>query len=126
MPTRTRVQQFINLVEQGRYVDAIDQFYADDSTTYENGQSPCTGRPALINKEEAFLGRIRSIKARPATTFLVDADRVVIHWVFDIVDGKNRALTLDELAYQLWRGDKIVEETYYYDPAQMRGPASES
>jgi hypothetical protein len=25
-----------------------------------------------------------------------------------------------ELACQLWRGDKVVAERFYYDPAQLR------
>jgi len=28
---------------------------------------------------------------------------------------------MHELAYQLWQGDRILEERFFYDPAQMRG-----
>jgi hypothetical protein len=33
---------------------------------------------------------------------------------------------MDELALQRWRGDRIVEERFYYDPAQLAAakPAS--
>jgi len=27
-------------------------------------------------------------------------------------------LRMDEIAYQLWRGDQIVHERYFFDPAQ--------
>lgn len=124
MPTRTEVEQLISLVEKGQFVEAIEMFYADDAVTQENGQPPCVGLPALLDRERGFLARIKSIKARLTPEVLVDGDRVVIHWVFDIVDGKNRVYRLDELAYQLWRGGKIVRETYYYDPAQMQTPVS--
>jgi ketosteroid isomerase-like protein len=40
--------------------------------------------------------------------------------VFEFVRPDGRTLRMDELAYQLWRGDKIVQERFYYDPAQMR------
>ena len=33
-------------------------------------------------------------------------------------DGKKRLL--DELALQKWSGDRIVEEQFYYDPAQLK------
>jgi hypothetical protein len=26
---------------------------------------------------------------------------------------------MDELAHQLWRGDRVAEERFYYDPAQL-------
>ncbi len=45
-------------------------------------------------------------------------DHVVIRWVFrfDWLDGT--VTRMDELAYQRWEGDRIAEETFYYDPAQ--------
>jgi ketosteroid isomerase-like protein len=60
----------------------------------------------------------RSIRTRPVHTFMVEGDRAVINWVFEFVDHEGRAYTLDELAFQLWRGERIVEERFYYDPAQ--------
>lgn len=125
MPTRQRVQPLVDLVEQGRFVEAIEAFYADDAAIQENTQPLCTGRPALAAKERNFLSQIQSIRARPTDVFIVDGDRAVIHWVFDVVDGRGRAFRLDELAYQLWRGDKIVREQYYHDSAQMRNPLAE-
>jgi hypothetical protein len=29
-------------------------------------------------------------------------------------------LAMDELAYQRWRGNKIAEERFYFDPAQVK------
>ena len=53
----------------------------------------------------------------------VDGDHVTVNWVFEMTtrDGKKRLL--DELALQKWSGERIVEEQFYYDPAQLR-PAS--
>jgi hypothetical protein len=52
---------------------------------------------------------------------LVDGDFVTINWVFEMTarDGKKRLL--DELSLQRWNGDSIVDEQFYYDPAQMSG-----
>jgi hypothetical protein len=46
----------------------------------------------------------------------------VINWIFDFVDHAGRAFTLDELAFQLWREDRIIAERFYYDPAQRGRP----
>ncbi|AMP00956.1 hypothetical protein CAter10_3447 [Collimonas arenae] len=32
----------------------------------------------------------------------------------------GRSFQLEEIAYQLWRGDKIAEERFYYDPGQRK------
>jgi hypothetical protein len=36
-----------------------------------------------------------------------------------VATGRTRRL--DELARQRWQGDRIVEERFYYDPAQLQG-----
>ena len=118
MPTRERVQALIDLVERGRYVEAIEQFYHDDASMQENLDPPRRGRDTLIKGERRVIEAHRSIGTRPVRTLMVEGDRAVINWVFDFVDHEGRAYTQDELAFQLWRGDRIIEERFYYDPAQ--------
>ena len=120
MPTRERVQAFVTMVEAGDYVGAIRQFYTEDATMQENLGEVRKGRDALAAFEEAVLKRITSITTRPGSTWAIDGDRVIVHWVFDIVEPDGRAYSLDELAYQTWRGDLIAQERFYYDPAQRK------
>jgi ketosteroid isomerase-like protein len=118
MPTRERVQALIDLVEGGRYVEAIKAFYHEDASMQENLDPPRRGRENLIRGERRVIEAHRSIHTRPVRTFMVEGDRAVINWVFDFVDHEGRAFTLYEIAFQLWRGERIVEERFYYDPAQ--------
>jgi ketosteroid isomerase-like protein len=118
MPTRERMQALIDLVERGRYVEAIEAFYHDDASMQENLDPPRRGRDTLIKGEWRVIEAHRSIRTRPVRTFMVEGDRAVINWVFDFVDHEGRAYAQDELAFQLWRGERIIEERFYYDPAQ--------
>jgi hypothetical protein len=43
MPSRERVAALIEHVEQGKYVEALQEFYADDATMQENGNPPRVG-----------------------------------------------------------------------------------
>ena len=47
----------------------------------------------------------------------MDADQVVIRWVFDFTFADGRQATMDELTLQTWAGDRIAHERFYYDPA---------
>ena len=120
MPTRERVAAFVAMVEAGEFVEAIRQFYAEDATMQENLGTIRSGREALIVGEEKALRGVRSITTRPGSTYAIDGDRVIVRWVFDIVLPDGQAFTLDELAYQTWRGDRIASERFYYDPAQRK------
>lgn len=118
MPTRERVQALIELVERGRYVEAIEAFYHEDASMQENLDPPRRGRDTLIKGERRVIEAHRSVRTRPVRTFMVEGDRAVINWVFDFVGHEGRAYTQDELAFQLWRGERIIEERFYHDPAQ--------
>jgi len=116
MPSRDLVQAFIKVVEAGEYVRAIETFYAVDASMRENLEAPRRSLATLVKHEQAMLKRVEQIKAHPVERLLIDGDRVVINWVFDIMGLDGTTRRMDELAIQRWRGDKIVEEQFYYDP----------
>jgi len=49
-----------------------------------------------------------------------DGDKVVIRWIFEFTGQDGRQRRMEELAYQRWQGNKIVQEQFFYDPAQMQ------
>ena len=124
MPSRERVNAFVAAVRQGRYVEAIADFYAPDATMRENLGAPRGGRDALIAHEKTVLGAVKRIVTIKADPVMVDGDRVVIGWAFEMTgqDGVVRGMT--ELALQTWRGDEIAEEQFFYDPAQLQTTVS--
>jgi ketosteroid isomerase-like protein len=122
MPSRATVQAFIALVERGEYVKAIEDYYHPDASMQENGLPPRVGRQTLIEHEKAVLAGLAAMRTRRVETFLVDGDRVVINWVFEMTGPDGNMRVFDELALQIWDGDRIRRERFYYDPAQLRPP----
>ncbi len=104
------------MVEQGEYVEAIEQFYAPDASMQENSQPPRRGRDTLVAYERAVIAACRAMRTLPVESFLVDGDFVVIHWVFEFTRLSGKTMRIDELAHQRWEGEKIVEERFFYDP----------
>lgn len=119
MPTPARVAALVAMVEAGQYVEAIEAFYAEDASMQENLGRTVTGRAALMDNERAALTR-NTIVARKGTIALVGADHSAIRWVFEMTDAAGTTRVLDEIAWQRWDGDRIVEERFYYDPSQTR------
>lgn len=119
MPSRERVKALIERVEQGKYVEALQEFYTEDATMQENGQPPRAGRNRLIEHERGVMAAFREIRTLPVDTWFVDGDRVAIRWVFEFTRADGTRFRMDEVALQRWRGDRVVEERFYYDPAQL-------
>jgi hypothetical protein len=61
MPDRKRVQQLIALVEQGKFVEAIRDFCAEDATIQENPQAPRKGMDILVAGEQKVLDTYKGL-----------------------------------------------------------------
>ncbi len=118
MPSSDTLERFIRRVEEGAHADACEEFYTEDSTMQENQAPPRVGRSAHVAAERKILARARSIESRCIRPVFVAGDRVVIHWFFRFEWLDGTVTEMDELAYQRWEGERIAEETFFYDPAQ--------
>jgi ketosteroid isomerase-like protein len=120
MPTRERVKDLIAMVEQGRYVEALQRFYHKNATMQENLQPVRQGLPTLIAGEEKVLSSFKEVRTMPVKQqYMLEGDRSVINWVFIFTAHDGRSFRQDELSWQRWDGDRIIEERFYYDPAQQ-------
>ncbi len=124
MPNPQTLEAFVALVEAGRFVEAIERFYADDATMQENHRPPRVGKAALIAGERKVLEGTRSVRARCVRPLFVNGDEVVIRWQFEFEDAYRTVARVDELALQRWRGERIVQEKFFYDPAQLKPGAA--
>ena len=120
MPSLKTVESFVKLVEDGKTVEAMVRYYAEHASMQENDTTPRIGKTALIKYEEDALASILSMRATCVRPVFLSGDLVVIRWVFDIQDKKGKTVRFEELAYQRWEGELIVEEKFFYDPAQFR------
>ena len=114
-----RVEALVQLVEQGRWLEAFEEFYAEDVVMQENLELPTVGKAAAREKEERFVGAIRSHETRAASV-IVDGDRVAIHWNAEYTFTDGSRMRFDQIAHQLWRDGRIVHERFFYDPGTLK------
>jgi hypothetical protein len=119
MPSPETLARFIARVESNAHAEAIAEFYAVDGRIRENQSPPRVGREALVEHERKVLARARSVTSTCVRPVCVDGDHAVVRWIFEFqwLDGSRTRL--EELACQRWAGEQIVEEQFFYDPAQL-------
>lgn len=125
MPTTDTLERFIQRVETGAHAEACEEFYTEHSTMQENLQAPRVGRDAHVANERKVLARAKSVESTCVRPVFVAGDKVVIRWIFRFEWLDGTVTRMEELAYQRWEGERIAEETFFYDPAQRvaRPPA---
>lgn len=119
MPTAQTLERFIARVESNAHVEAIHDFYTEDASMQENQKEPRRGRAALMEGERKVLERAKRVRSRCVRPVFVDGDRVVVRWQFHFEWADGTVTDMEELAYQRWEGERIAEERFFYDPAQL-------
>ena len=118
MPTSETLERFITRVEENAHAEAVEEFYTADASMQENQAPPRVGRDAHIANELKVLSRTKTLSSTCVRPVFVNGDRVVIRWIFDFEWRDGTITHMEEIAYQRWEGERIAEETFFYDPAQ--------
>lgn len=119
MPSQASVDAFVAHVLSEDHVGAIHAWYAEDAAMQENQEPPRVGLANLVEAERGMLARFAGVKSELLAPPLVVGDHVALRWRFTFTTRSGRALSMEEVAWQVWRGEKIQHETFFYDPRQM-------
>ncbi len=118
MPTPETLERFIARVEENAHAEAIEEFYLADASLQENQGAPRVGRDNNVAREREVLARAKSVVSKCVRPVFESGNYVVIRWVFEFEWLDGSTTRMEELAYQLWEGERIARETFFYDPAQ--------
>jgi hypothetical protein len=119
MPDAETLERFIALVEQNAHVAAVEEFYTADASMQENQSVPRIGREAHAANERRVLAKAKSLTSTCVRPVFVNGDHVVIRWIFRFEWHDGTVTRMEELAWQRWDGERIAEEMFFYDPAQL-------
>lgn len=120
MPSTETLERFITRVEENAHPEAIAEFYAPHATMRENQAEPRVGLELLVANERGVMARAQSVRSQCVRPVFVSGDHVAIRWIFDFHWKDGSHSHIEEMAWQRWEGEKIAEENFFYDPAQMR------
>jgi hypothetical protein len=125
MPSRDTVERFIARIEANAHDAAAAEFHHPEVVLRENQEAPRVGREQQVAREQAILAKAKSVRSTCVRPALIDGDFVAIRWIFEFDWGDGSFTRMEEVAWQRWQGEQLVEETFFYDPAQRaRRPAS--
>jgi hypothetical protein len=119
LPTPETLERFIARVESNAHAEALEEFYTAGASMRENQSSPRVGREAHIANERRVLAKAKRVSSTCVRPVFVHGDRVVIRWIFRFEWLDGTVTRMEELAYQRWEGERVAEEEFFYDPAQL-------
>lgn len=120
MPSQDTLERFIARVEENAHTEAIEEFYTENSTMQENQSPPRRGRAGNAEREAKVMARAKTVKSTCVRPVVVNGDHVAIRWIFEFEWHEGGGMRMEEVAWQRWEGERIAEETFFYDPGQRK------
>lgn len=112
-----RVGSFRKLLESGRTLQAIEEFYAEHALVFENRALVRTGREACLRYEKKALEALEAPpKFRVQRVAVNERDGVAfLEYLIRYTARGGRPMRLEEVSVQTWERGRIVEERFYYE-----------
>lgn len=110
------------LCREGKNLEAVDLYYADDIVSVESMSAP--GMPAETKGKEAIRGKNKwwlenhEVHSAEAKGPYIGEDKFVLEFKYDVTQkGSDKRFQMDELALYTVKDDKVVHEHFFYNPA---------
>ena len=98
MPIPETLERFIARVEANAHMEAVEEFYTEDSSMQENQSPPRLGRDAHAANERRVMSRVKTLTSTCVRPVFLNGDRVVIRWIFRFEWLDGTVTHMEELA----------------------------
>jgi len=110
-----RLQDLFGYVRQGKIIEAMNEFYDQDTAMQENANPPTKGLAANIEREKQFLNNVKEWKGFNVTSSAVGDNVTFYECTLDFIATNGQPVHMEQVSVAKWKNGKIVHERYYYD-----------
>jgi len=118
MTDNVRLAEMLEYLAQGRIMDAMHEFYADDVIMEEPAYGATVSLAANLEREEAFVASVAEFKNFEVKKMATGEDCSFYENVMDWVGADGQDVHVEQVVVAQWRDGKIVHERFYYDSGQ--------
>lgn len=114
MDIKSKVQVMDALVAKGEIIKAVENNFCDMASTSDYGQTTTSGKPAMIDKMNGFLGSIANVNGITHHNTIVDGNTSVSEFTFDFDMKDGSKILWHELIKREWSDEgKVTSETFF-------------
>ncbi len=110
-----RLHDMFGYVRQGKIIEAMNEFYDQDTAMQENANPPTKGLAANIEREKQFLNGVKEWKGFNVTASAVGDNVTFYECTIDFIATTGQPVHMEQVSVAKWKNGKIVHERYYYD-----------
>jgi len=110
-----RLEDLFAYIREGRILEAINEFYAEDAIMQENTQPPTVGREANLEREKQFLNTVKEWIRFDVTAKGLGEDVTFYETVMDWVATDGTPVHVEQVVVANWQDGKITHERFYHN-----------
>jgi limonene-1,2-epoxide hydrolase len=110
-----RLNDLFGYVRQGKIVEAMNEFYDQDTVMQDNANPPTKGLAANIEREKQFLNGVKEWKGFNVTASAAGDNVTLYECTLDFIATGGQAVHMEQVSVAKWKNGKIVHERFYYD-----------
>ncbi|MEM7681002.1 MAG: SnoaL-like domain-containing protein [Planctomycetota bacterium] len=111
-----RIHELLDYVRNGRIMDAMKEFYADNVVMNEPAYGDSVGLAYNLEREQKFVDSVQEFKGFETPAVAVDGDTSIYQNVMDWVGVDGKDYHVEKVVVAQWNDQgKITHERFYYD-----------
>lgn len=114
-----RLQSLLTYIQQGKIMEAMNEFYDQDTVMQDNANPPTKGLAANIEREKQFLNGVKEWKGFHVTASGVGDDVTFYESVMEFIATNGQPVRLEQVSVAKWKNGKVVHERFYYDSGKQ-------
>lgn len=108
-----RIDELLSYLRAGRVLDAMQEFYADNVTMEEPGQST-HGLEANVEREKKWMSSMKEMRNFQVPRHVSGPNTAMYECSIEWIDTEGKDHRMEQVAVQTWKNGKIVHERFYY------------
>ncbi|MGM8363808.1 nuclear transport factor 2 family protein [Flavobacterium sp. ARAG 55.4] len=108
------VEEFNSLVQQYKFIEAVDKFYDQNIISTDNGNEPTRGIEDFRKAVENFITNSKVEKIELLST-IIEENLSVAHWHYIFTNKTFGRLDYKQISVQRWKDGKIIQENHFYN-----------
>ena len=114
-----RLQGLLTSIQQGKIMEAMNEFYDTDTVMQDNANPPTKGLAANIEREKQFLSGVKEWKGFHVVASGVGDNATFYECVMEFIATNGQPVRLEQVSVAKWKNGKIVHERFYYDTGKQ-------
>jgi ketosteroid isomerase-like protein len=106
-------RQLNEMIIQGKSVEALERFYAEDVVAQENDEPERVGRAAWLQARTQMEKMIKKFDAK-VLAHAANGDVSLSEWEYNVELEGMGPIVMKQVAVRRWRDGRIVRERFYH------------